>query len=541
MKTNSFGGVSAPAVCALSAVLMFAGQARSQVDTRDWLTLESGAWSDASRWSDGDVPNTLMEQARLSPSSSREFGATPTVSVDGHFEVHRVLGNGTVDVLIPAGNSLKTALGLLGVDGHLRVLVGDDSTSGAVAELEFTLGRTSIRNSTVALGGADSNSVLRSFEHAVVIDEDSMVVGQGRIEGQISNGGLVESRDDGFGDVLTLDCEFINNHGVVRAGSGSTIEFVDAEIIHPSDGEIVTSGTVHFRNSIVNDGIFRNEGRAGGVVTGDCAFDGLVLDAGLSIDGYLELRGGELVNNAFNTMTSKGLLAIDEDTTLTGTGGFDMWRTEPQRRVAGGSDVVLTNDSEHTLSVRGTFETGLTNLGELNIRGNGAESYTLRIIGPFVQESTGVLDLTILNHDNSRTGDMVIVDRNNAELGGKALVRVNGNGDWDLNTFTILRVLSNGQGQAVSGQFETIELRRSGPAMRISPIPEMIYLDDRVDVALYCKADVNRNGSIEPTDFAAWIGAYQNNSDLADVNEDGNLTQADFSSWINYYSMPCGN
>ncbi|MFI4872314.1 MAG: GC-type dockerin domain-anchored protein, partial [Phycisphaerales bacterium JB061] len=177
----------------------------------------------------------------------------------------------------------------------------------------------------------------------------------------------------------------------------------------------------------------------------------------------------------------------------------------------------------------------------LSVRGNSFFDNTLKVYGPFVQESSGVLDLTILNHDNSRTGDMVIVDRNNAELGGKALVRVNGNGDWDLNTFTILRVLSNGQGQAVSGQFETVELRRSGPAMRISPIPEMIYLDDRVDVALYCKADVNRNGSIEPTDFAAWIGAYQNNSDLADVNEDGNLTQADFSSWINYYSMPCGN
>ncbi|RNC82840.1 MAG: hypothetical protein ED559_14040 [Phycisphaera sp.] len=54
-----------------------------------------------------------------------------------------------------------------------------------------------------------------------------------------------------------------------------------------------------------------------------------------------------------------------------------------------------------------------------------------------------------------------------------------------------------------------------------------------------CHADVNRDGSLTPTDFAAWIDAYNLGADRADQNRDGNNTPTDFTAWIANYNAGC--
>lgn len=45
-------------------------------------------------------------------------------------------------------------------------------------------------------------------------------------------------------------------------------------------------------------------------------------------------------------------------------------------------------------------------------------------------------------------------------------------------------------------------------------------------------ADVNNNGSVEPTDFTAWINAFNTNNYRCDQNGDGTCTPTDFTAWI---------
>ena len=54
-----------------------------------------------------------------------------------------------------------------------------------------------------------------------------------------------------------------------------------------------------------------------------------------------------------------------------------------------------------------------------------------------------------------------------------------------------------------------------------------------------CLADVNGDGDLTPTDFSAWVGAYQRGDAIADQNRDGVLTPTDFSAWVNNYTNGC--
>ena len=70
----------------------------------------------------------------------------------------------------------------------------------------------------------------------------------------------------------------------------------------------------------------------------------------------------------------------------------------------------------------------------------------------------------------------------------------------------------------------------TGTAMVVAtgPVPE----DD-------CLADVNGDGSVTPTDFSAWINAFNNNLPECDQNGDGGCSPADFTAWINNFNNGC--
>jgi fibronectin-binding autotransporter adhesin len=55
-----------------------------------------------------------------------------------------------------------------------------------------------------------------------------------------------------------------------------------------------------------------------------------------------------------------------------------------------------------------------------------------------------------------------------------------------------------------------------------------------------CLADTNNDGILTPTDFTAWINAFNNNLPECDQNGDGNCTPTDFTAWIANYNAGCG-
>jgi len=54
-----------------------------------------------------------------------------------------------------------------------------------------------------------------------------------------------------------------------------------------------------------------------------------------------------------------------------------------------------------------------------------------------------------------------------------------------------------------------------------------------------CLADVNGDYCLNPTDFTAWINAFNNNLPECDQNGDGSCTPTDFTAWIANFNAGC--
>ncbi|GAB5495697.1 MAG: hypothetical protein Phyf2KO_07770 [Phycisphaerales bacterium] len=54
-----------------------------------------------------------------------------------------------------------------------------------------------------------------------------------------------------------------------------------------------------------------------------------------------------------------------------------------------------------------------------------------------------------------------------------------------------------------------------------------------------CHADVNDDGEITPTDFTAWINAFNNSLPECDQNADNACSPTDFTAWIDNYNTGC--
>ena len=54
-----------------------------------------------------------------------------------------------------------------------------------------------------------------------------------------------------------------------------------------------------------------------------------------------------------------------------------------------------------------------------------------------------------------------------------------------------------------------------------------------------CPADVNGDGFANPSDFGAWVAAYNGSNPAADQNGDGLVTPSDFGAWIANYNAGC--
>lgn len=54
-----------------------------------------------------------------------------------------------------------------------------------------------------------------------------------------------------------------------------------------------------------------------------------------------------------------------------------------------------------------------------------------------------------------------------------------------------------------------------------------------------CLADVNGDGMVTPTDFTAWIAAFNSSAPECDQNSDGSCTPTDFTAWIANFNAGC--
>ncbi|MFI4870784.1 MAG: GC-type dockerin domain-anchored protein [Phycisphaerales bacterium JB061] len=94
------------------------------------------------------------------------------------------------------------------------------------------------------------------------------------------------------------------------------------------------------------------------------------------------------------------------------------------------------------------------------------------------------------------------------------------------------------------GDFCVVEFTEPITQIRFFPLTSfsMAYEIDNLVIAYApepCTADVNGDGMLTPTDFTAWIGAFNTNAPECDQNSDGACTPTDFTAWVGNYNAGC--
>jgi hypothetical protein len=60
-----------------------------------------------------------------------------------------------------------------------------------------------------------------------------------------------------------------------------------------------------------------------------------------------------------------------------------------------------------------------------------------------------------------------------------------------------------------------------------------------IEPCVPCPSDVNGDGAVSPSDFSAWVAAFNTAGPGCDQNSDGACTSSDFSAWVSNFNAGC--
>ena len=127
------------------------------------------------------------------------------------------------------------------------------------------------------------------------------------------------------------------------------------------------------------------------------------------------------------------------------------------------------------------------------------------------------------NGDNSGSAYIYQFDGANWTQEAKLLASDGATGDWFGRSVSM-----SGSSIVVGAQRRNDNGATSGSA----------YIFD-LNFTPRCLADVNGDGMVTPSDFTAWINAFNNQLPECDQNDDGSCTPADFTAWIANFNAGC--
>ncbi|RNC80378.1 MAG: hypothetical protein ED559_00755 [Phycisphaera sp.] len=181
---------------------------------------------------------------------------------------------------------------------------------------------------------------------------------------------------------------------------------------------------------------------------------------------------------------------------------------------------MIVSDDGNTLYVSNWFD---TNIGVVNLV-SGTQTTTI----PTTDRITGMT----LSSDGAT---LYAASGTSTTTVGAGIFETSNSGQIehiDLNTNSIVQTDDIGFIPAMLSASDD----RSVIVMPSPPADGLIYTGEEGDD---CVADVNGDGMLTPTDFTAWINAFNNNLPECDQNGDTLCTPTDFTAWIANFNAGC--
>lgn len=411
----------------------------------------------------------------------------------------------------------------------------NNSASASNSNLVFTDSTTLDGSGEIQMRtSADNSQINTDPTFTVTHGANHTIRGVGQINAAMVNNGVIraDSSISVSGSLLELLTNDKTNTAVMSVESASTLEVTGITLLQTGAGEIqANDGQVQFNGgATLSGGRIEATGTGNYSVNGPATFHEVTANAPgeVRLAQTLTISGDGLVNNELlrvNTSlsASDASIAFPANGFLNTAGGGEVNLT-----AAGGDSQIdgpgiVTNGPGHTISGRGTVDTELINGGIIAPGNDGIG--TLNASGDVTFASFGSMTTEV---GASNQSDRLAVSGTANLAGTLDVVLADSFVIGNQIDYTILTAGS------VVGTFDTENLLVDGQL-----ITRILYEPTQVRLVTRCIADTNLDGAVTPTDFTAWVNAFNNGDAVADQNLDGLITPTDFTAWIANFNMPC--
>ncbi|GAB5495582.1 MAG: hypothetical protein Phyf2KO_06620 [Phycisphaerales bacterium] len=433
---------------------------------------------------------------------------------------------------INAGHTITVDADSLVNNGLMQM---NTTGSSANAVLQFTDDSSLTGTGEIQMRTAFTNTqIVTDPSFVVTHTADHTIRGVGNIYAAMDNQGTViaDVSVSVSGNVLDIEGQDKSNSGVMSALSGSILELSTMNLTQTGAGHLLADeGLIRFIGSATVTGGRIEASDAGSfIVDGPATFVDVTNNAPGVVNGgdTLTVSGDGIVNNGFvsvnpNQFSSDGIIAFPADGFFNTAGGGEV-RLEAD---FGNSQIdgpgIVTNGPGHTISGLGTIDTEFVNGGIVAPGKDGIG--TLDASGDVTFASFGSMTIEVGNSNQSDT----FAISGTANLGGTLdVVTIPA---FEIGNQIDYVILTAGN---VVGTFDTENLLVDDQL-----ITRILYEPTQVRLVTRCIADTNLDGSVTPTDFTAWVNAFNNNNAVADQNLDGLITPTDFTAWIANFNAGC--
>ncbi len=446
-----------------------------------------------------------------------------------------VSGTSTLDGVFLDGEMnvpFSNTLNILNSIENNGVITLNSTMASATTTLRFDDSSSLMGTGTLVLTRPGTLARVQTADGQVMTQSaDHTIEGQGQIEADMVNNGLVSANDGGSQMLLNVDDKI--NNGTMQAVGGGILEANGVTITQGVNGQIIADGIdsqVELVSATIVGGTLMSQNEADIEATGISNLDGVEFSGVLNVPfSYTLGVSGGFINDGLIVVNSNNAgatttLRWDEEFKIEGAGTIRLTRASSQARLTAlggkvnqgglgsGQRLEGIGRVEIDLDMDGTLAPGLS-VGTMTatepIDLSGSASFEAEING----SSADLLD-SISTVDLEGTLDVLFIDGfAPAEFWARTIV----------------------EGSEITGAFDTV----NAPAAPGSFVTRVVNTGTKVIIGQTCKADLTLDGELDFFDVSDFLDKFAAKDPEVDFTNDGEFDFFDVSDFLDAFGAGC--
>ena len=407
----------------------------------------------------------------------------------------------------------------------------NSNVGGSATTLDFDNSGSFLGSGTLDLVTVGTRSRLRTAAGQTLTNSGGHTIeGQGQIEADLINDGLVSANDSGQQMLFNINPKL--NNATIQAVNDSILEINGITVTQGGFGQLIANGTdsqIELVNATVVGGNLSTINDADVEVTGISHLDAVDSTAVINLlnsqslgVSFGTLNNGTIIVNS-NAGGSTTSLVWDEEMVIGGAGTIRLNATGSRSRLVPGSGVSQGGiGSEQRLEGIGQIAIDLINDGTI---APGLSIGTMSANQPIFFAGISSFEAEV----NATTSDLLDSTSTIEVHGTLDVLFIDGFAPTGFWARTII------EGSDITGEFDTVNV----PPAPVGLVTKVLNTGTEIIVGQTCPADANIDGVLDFFDVSKFLAQFAAMDPAADFNNDGDFDFFDVSLFLAQFGAGC--